>query len=116
MNLKQIRIEQGLSQIEVAHYLGIGQTTYSGYETGYRKPTPAMLCRLADLYGVTVDELIGRIAEPQLFDDMRIERPEILELYDELTPAQQENLLNFARGMAVSNALEGKYTTRKKRA
>ncbi len=105
MNLKEIRKSQGLLQSEVALALNINLSTYAYYERGDRKLTPEMLCRLADFFDVTVDELLGRTTEPQLFDDARVERPEILELYDKLTPAQQKNLLNYARGMAVANEL-----------
>lgn len=114
MELKNIRKKQGLKQIDVAAGTGITFQTYSSYETGKSKPTPDMLCRLADFFGVTVDELLGRTTAPQLFDNARIERPEILEIYDELTPEQQNNLLIFARGMAVSNTLAN--NTQKKRA
>jgi len=105
MNLKNIRKKQGLRQIDVAEGIGITFQTYSSYETGKSNPTPEMLWRLADYFDVSVDELLGRTSAPQLFENSRIERPEILELYDELTPQQQENLLNYARGMAVSNSL-----------
>lgn len=65
----------------------------------------SMLCKLADFFGVTVDELLGRTSEPGIFDDARVPRTEIQQLFDELSPAQQENLLNYARGMVVSNSL-----------
>ncbi|MCM1306478.1 MAG: hypothetical protein NC037_01005 [Bacteroides sp.] len=69
------------------------------------------------LYRVSVDYLLNLAdSEPQLFDNARVERPEILELYDELTPAQQQNILNYARGMVVSNQLESTSTTKKRRA
>ena len=66
-----------------------------------------MLKRVAELYGVSSDYLL-ELTEPtpQLFDDSRVERPEILEIYDELPPHQQKNLLNFARGMMTSYQLE----------
>ena len=112
MNLRQIRIEKGLSQIEVANYLDIGQTTYSGYETGYRRPTPEMLCKLANLYNVTVDELLGRTSEPELFDNARVERPEILELYESLTPELQAHALAYLHGLADRSAVQSSATVK----
>lgn len=60
------------------------------------------LCKTADFFGVSVDELLGRT--PQLFDDARVERPEIMELYEMMTPQQQSNLINYARGMLAASA------------
>ena len=56
-----------------------------------------MLCKLADFFGVTVDELLGRT--PQLFDDARIERPEVLDLFEQLNVAEQERALGYMERM-----------------
>ncbi len=115
--LKEFRVRNRISQISIAQYLGIAKNTYYQYENGIRKIPLEIVCELANYYDVSVDELLGRTSAPQLFDNARVERPEILELYDELTPAQQQNLLNYARGMAVSNALNSEpATTKQKRA
>ena len=103
--MKSIRKSQGYTQSDVAKALGITFQTYSSYETGNSKPNPNMLCKLADFFGVTVDELLGRTSAPGIFDDARVPKTEIQELFDALTPAQQQNLLNYARGMAVSNEI-----------
>lgn len=104
MELKTIRIKKHLTQADVASYLGIARNTYTQYEQGLHKIPPEILCKLADLFNVTVDELLGRTA--RLFDDARIERPEILELYELMTPQQQSNLINYARGMLAASATE----------
>ncbi len=115
-NIAEIRKSKKVRQVEVANYIGVAKSTYTGYETGYHRPTPDILCKIADYLDVTVDELLGRTTAPQLFDNARVERPEILELFDELTPQQQQNLLNYAKGMVVSNQLAGTDTLNKKRA
>lgn len=104
MELKAIRIKKHLTQADVANYLGIARNTYTQYEQGLHKVPPEILCKLADFFGVTVDELLGRA--PQLFDDARVERPEIMELYELMTPQQQSNLINYARGMLAASAPE----------
>lgn len=105
MILKELRTGKKLLQKDVADFLGVAPTTYLSYEKGIIEPSLDKLCRLADFFDVTVDELLGRKTQG-LFDNAKVERPEILEIYDDLTPAQQNNLLNYARGMAVSNAIE----------
>lgn len=59
MNLKQIRKLNHKSQREVAQFLGIHQSTYTGYETGNSHPSINILIKLADYFRVSVDELVG---------------------------------------------------------
>lgn len=97
MELKAIRIKKHLTQADVANYLGIARNTYTQYEQGLHKIPPEILCKLADFFGVTVDELLGR--SPQLFDDARVERPEVLDLFEQLNVAEQERALGYMERM-----------------
>ena len=58
--LKYQRLSHGYTQQQIADYLGISRPTYTLYETGNREPTKLALMKLADLYHVTVDYLLGR--------------------------------------------------------
>lgn len=60
MNLKEIRLEKGLTQKAVADYIGCSPVVYSRYETGDREPSIDMLIKIADCFNVTLDEIIGR--------------------------------------------------------
>jgi transcriptional regulator with XRE-family HTH domain len=60
LSIKDIRIRKGLSQANVAEALGVSSVVYSRYETGSRQPTAETLIQLADIFGVTVDYLLGR--------------------------------------------------------
>lgn len=102
IRLKILRKEKGMTQTQVADAVGLGRQAYAYYEKGEREPSTETLCKLADFFGVTVDELLGRT--PQLFDDARIERPEIIELYDMMTPRQQSNLISYAKGMLAASS------------
>lgn len=59
-NLKYYRKKFGKTQQEVALFLGVTQTAYGNYELGKRQMTPSSLASLADLYNVTIDDLLGR--------------------------------------------------------
>lgn len=62
MRLKEIREQHGISQRQAALGLNLSPTVYNRYENGTREPSAAMLLVIADYFGVTVDELLGRDA------------------------------------------------------
>ena len=59
-NLIQLRAEKGLSQEAVAQAVRIKTRTYQNYEYGLRLPTLPTLIALADLYDISLDELVCR--------------------------------------------------------
>lgn len=59
-NIRNLRIDNGLTQRKVADYLNIRQNTYCQYETGVLNYPIEVLMKLADLYNVSVDYLLGR--------------------------------------------------------
>lgn len=62
VELKKQRETAGLSQYKLAEKMGVSQATVGMWESGKREPNFAMLCKLADFFGVTVDALLGRNA------------------------------------------------------
>lgn len=58
--LKILREESGLSQNDISVKLGIGRTTYTGYERGNIEPPSDKLQKLADIFHVSTDYLLGR--------------------------------------------------------
>lgn len=59
-NIRNLRIDGGYRQKEIAEYLNIKQNTYCQYETGVLNYPIEVLGKLADFYGVSVDYLMGR--------------------------------------------------------
>lgn len=57
--LRAFRRENGYSQSHIANILGIERSTYTYYEVGKTTPVVFDLMRLADLYGTTLDDLLG---------------------------------------------------------
>ena len=64
-NLKRIREAAEMTQTEVAYKLNITRQAYNHYETGKREPTVETLIKLADLFHVSTDYLLGRQKEPE---------------------------------------------------
>ena len=60
-NLKNLRIEFGYTQAQLAEMLNIKQQSYSRYEKGTGEPNIATLCKLADIFDVSIDTLVGRV-------------------------------------------------------
>jgi len=58
--LKMERKEAGLTQQQLADMLGITQPSYIRYENGTSEPSFEMLVRIADIFDVSVDYLLGR--------------------------------------------------------
>lgn len=62
--VRDLREDHDWNQEYVAEKIGITQTTYSKYELGKVNIPLDMMIKLADLYHVSVDYLIGRTDEP----------------------------------------------------
>lgn len=58
--IRDLREDRDLTQSQVGAKINVPQRTYAYYEEGKRKIPPEILCALADLYGVSVDYLLGR--------------------------------------------------------
>ena len=58
-NIRALREQNHLTQTQLAQKLHMAQNTYSQYETGKIEWTAPLLIQLAQLYGVTVDYLLG---------------------------------------------------------
>lgn len=58
--LKEIRLSQNKTLIEVEQATGISNANLSRWESGKVVPCIAFCEQLADYYGITLDELVGR--------------------------------------------------------
>ncbi len=90
-NLKTLRKQNKKTQIEVAKYLNIDQTTYSGYETGKSNPSLETMEKMADFYSVSLDYLCGRPNANLIFTDS-------------LSPNKKQ-LVNMIKGLSEDETL-----------
>ena len=63
--LKQLRISKNKTQQQVADYLGITRAAYSHFENNRNDPDKETLVKLAILFDVTTDFLLGRNHTPE---------------------------------------------------
>lgn len=94
-NLKYLRRRNNYDQGDLAKKLQVKQAAISAYETGRNEPTIETLIKLADLFGVTIDDLIRKDlsalpedalaaapALPALVEELRREIADLRELVE----------------------------------
>lgn len=59
-NIRSFRKQAGLTQEELAARFGSRKTLISNYEIGRNTPDIETLWELADIFDITIDELVGR--------------------------------------------------------
>ena len=59
-NLRQLRINNKMTQKNLAEKLGVSFGSIAMWESGRRSPDSEMLIKIADLFDVSVDSLLGR--------------------------------------------------------
>lgn len=112
-NLKFHRECAGLNQPELAKQLGISQANISRWESGAVLPNIEFCIKLADFYGITIDELLGitddfgaripagtAISVDAMRDTNTAQERELLELFRTLSPYLQGLTLDTVRGWA----------------
>ncbi|MDY7992035.1 helix-turn-helix domain-containing protein [Paenibacillus sp. SEL1] len=88
--IAELREHKGLKQEELAQSLGITRAALSHYEKNRRKPDFEILTKLADIFGVTIDYLVGRTSHPAAILDS-----EVREFVDQLELSDEDILQRF---------------------
>lgn len=57
--LRNLRIEKGVTQKQVAQAIGITKSAYANYEQGNREPSNQILKSLCQYFNVSADYLLG---------------------------------------------------------
>lgn len=106
--IKECRINSKMSQKFVAVSLGVAAPSVSNWESGKTQPTPENFKRLADLFGVTVDYLIGQTDELQeIKNAQQSEIPglpdeDLIRLITNLTQHEEQRVRDFVKGLKAA--------------
>lgn len=103
MRLGEIRKQNDYTQAQVAELLGMPTRTYQNYEREVREADSVVLCKLADIYGCTLDDLMGRTPPVAKAPEL-----EILRLYDMLNDEGKAKLVDYADDLVKSCKYEKK--------
>ena len=60
LRLKELRLEAGKTQVELAQLLGISRQVYANYENSINEPSLTTLIQCADIFQCTLDFLLSR--------------------------------------------------------
>lgn len=69
--IKELREERGLRQEDVADRLNMNRANFSHYERGTATPPCDVLCKIADVFNVTTDYILGRESIDIVDDNIR---------------------------------------------
>ena len=58
-NLKYYRKQHRMSQFMLADKIGVSQRTVSHYENATSEPSLQLFCRIASIFDISTDELLG---------------------------------------------------------
>ncbi len=103
MRLKEVRKAAGLTQREVAAYVGVNQNTYSYWENGKTKIDSESIAKLAKLFNVSIDYLLDGSPCKTNIENFISEKPavrsdheKLLGVYDSLDEQSKTQLMSVA--------------------
>jgi transcriptional regulator with XRE-family HTH domain len=92
--LKQLRIQRGLNQVQLAEMAGVSPRVYNRWERDAGAPRLEFVVKLAEILQVSLDQLTGRT--PPSEPDIKVRNPKLHSLYrqiDRLSADDQHALL-----------------------
>lgn len=102
--LRMLRKRAGMTQQAVAAKLNVHRTAYTKYETSGVTPDPQGLVILAQLFGVTVDYLVGREEEALIVTEQKVDgtvlslqEQQLVQIFRQLPYAEQQLLVQQAQ-------------------
>lgn len=90
--LKKLRLDAGLTQKQLADRLWLSKATVSYYEQSVRYPSPEVLVKLARVFHVTTDFLLGIEEKKQTLDVTDLTDDDILFLQNAISLLRSKNI------------------------
>ncbi|WP_297202816.1 helix-turn-helix domain-containing protein [Thermanaeromonas sp.] len=108
--LKQLRQRVGLRQEDVARMVGVERSTVANWERGAKQPSLETLVKLSQLFGVSLDELVGvtRATAPlPLACYCSLVSDPLVKLLAERTGVPAKNIAAFIAALQISDDVCG---------
>ena len=88
--LKKLRQQEGLTQQQLANKLGVTKSVISYYELQERYPSPDVLTKLAQIFHVSTDYLLG-IEKGEVIDLSGLDEEDIVTVKRLITSLKNKN-------------------------
>lgn len=99
--LRQLRKQHKISQDALAKQLFVSQQSIAKWEKGKITPNPETIVKIANIFDVSTDYLLGRINQeeptPEEWDSLTDTQKEIIALMGNMSQEQQADLLKQAQ-------------------
>ena len=100
MNLKNLRMQNNLSQQQLAKTLGIKQNTLSNYENGITQPDLNLIIKISDFFGCSIDYLLGHQTKNLIYSETLTPiQQKLMELIKKLNDEQGLFLIGYLSDM-----------------
>ena len=98
--IRRLRKASGLNQVSFADKMDVSQSTVASWENGTRRPDLDALCRIADLFDVSLDELLCR--KQSSADPLTPSESELISIFRDLNDKGQAVMMATAQSLATN--------------
>ena len=95
--IREFREELALTQTELADKVGTLQRNISNWENGISEPDCETIVKIADTFGIKLDELFGREPIAEGFRSFRGVDRQLINLISQFSETQKNSLLQFLK-------------------
>ena len=107
--IKELRLQSGLTQYELANKIGLNQTAVGKYERGQLEPSLETLKKISAIFECSIDYIIGNsddfgvitIKEEKPVSTLKSDEQELLDIYHALDREHKMQILEYARYFAT---------------
>lgn len=95
--LKELRNNKHMSQEELGNFLNVGKSSISSYENGTREPSKEAIVKIAEIFGVTTDYLLGNTSS--INDEGLTENQKLIaySIDPDITDEEREAIIEMAK-------------------
>lgn len=115
LRIKTLREEKGFSQKELASKLNTSNKNIWAYENGIAAPNIDMLIKMADLFDVSVDFLVGHedelgnLISNSTQNEYTSEEKDLIRFYRSMTEAEKRAVFDTAKAFYENHAISKKF-------
>ena len=103
IRFRELRVLKGLTQKDVAKLIGVSAQSYGYYENWINKPDPETLSKIADVFGCSIDYLLGRDGEFENSSyanrNLTSSQSELLASFNLLSQEDQNKVIGYVKAL-----------------